>query len=307
MSTESVQSAIVGQIDRLTQWRLACQDVVSVGGGTLWTRADAAADVDYENDVKGTNLAAVDSQISDMDAGAVVGDWFVKHNDYLAGESAYGNLAGYLAARRFRAHEGFGDLFYNKYGSRLSQATLFPKQARTIGTWLDDSSTDVYSPVATPIASNVTGPCIVEAYVDAVNSPGAVLSITLPVQANTPTKVLGLTLTSAGVGSVFPVGTQDLVSTVAVGDTTLGVDSTGQFTEGDRVLVVESDKTEVVLVKSITANQYLECTSPMVNSFSASGDVFPMFYNVLSAAAASGSSDTDKVTFRPRLDRTAGW
>ncbi len=304
MSLQSVHSAIMGQMDRLAKWRQSCQDVVSTGGGVLWARADSANDVDYENKVIGTGLAAVDTKIANLDVGVAISDFFTKHGDYFADQSLNG-MSGYLAYRRFRVHEDFGDLYYDKYRSRLTANYVFPKVARTVGEYARTGGADVYSKVAN-ISSATLGPTMLEALVVTLSSPGVVMSVAVVNMLGSPV-VLPLTLTSGGAGSVFALGAQDVVSAISIGDTSIGVDSTGQFTAGDFVLVIEAGKTEFASVKSITANAALVLHSAMVNSFSTSADVFPLYYGINSVATGSGATNGDNVRFRPRLDRTPAW
>lgn len=305
MPSLGVQSAVVGCMDRLARWHIQCLGIHSIGAGTLWTRVDNAVDPNYENIVKGTDVAAVDSKVAGVLAGAVVKSFFDRHLDYFTAQ-AYGSWNDFLSRQvRFRVHENAGELYYSAYGRRLDAANVFPSASRVLGTALKNAA-DVWSPTA-GVPSNVLGPALVEAEVLVVKSPGSVYSLTLPCQANSPSKILALTLTSAGVGSKYVIGGQPLVSLANPGASVLGVTSTGQFNVGDTILLVNGMLTERSAVTSINANIALALSSPVVNSFAIGVNVYPLFYKVNSVGAASGVNSGDSIRFQPREDRVPIW
>ncbi len=306
MSDESVQSSVIGAADRLAQWRQSCQDLVSVGGGTLWDRADASDDVDYENTVEGVNLAAVDSAIGIAAAGAVVANWFTEHADYFS-DKGYTGLSGYCAARGARVHEYTAELYYDRYSQRMTPPWLFPANSRTIAEYVY-SGGNVFSPT-TGINSGTFGPTMVEGFVSAITSPAAVYSLAFDSQFGSPAQhEFLLTLTDAGVGSAYTVGEEAIVSDVAAGDQNIYVDSTGHFVASEVVLITDTGKAEARVITSISGNTYVRVQSPVVTSY-AQGTAYlvPAFYNVASCAHASGATDEDAIVFRPKMDRTPGW
>ena len=304
MSILSVRSAVMGSVDRIARWRIAAKDVHSVGGGTLWTRVDSANDADYENTVKGTDVAAVDSRMAAVDTGAAIRGFFDRHTDYFSAQGI-GNFDNYLAQQRFRIHEEGALLWYSAYGQRLTNLNVMPTASRVVGHY-SKGAADAWTPGG-GIASPTVGPAIIEAVVEVLASPGAVLSIALACQAGSPVKVLGLTLTSGAAGSKFAVGGQVLVSITAPGDTTIGLAATGQFNVGDVIMLTQSGMTERAMVSSISANAYLKVNSGLVNSFTTAALAYPLFYVINSAAGASGTNSGDIVRFQPKEERVPAW
>jgi len=308
MSTESVRSAILGCVDRLAAWRAACQSAVAAGAGTLlWAKVDASADVLYENRVKGTDIADVDSKMTVMDVGSIIQKFFGSHASYFSSDLGIsGGWSTFLAQQKFRVPEEFGDLYYNAYSQRISAPFVFPKQSRSLATWTRTGGADVISPTA-GITSTTYGPTRIGAVISAVASPGlAIVNVVAMNYLGSPV-TMRTALSGADIGSEVAVGQQAVVSDVAVADLNIGVNSTGHFTVGDRALMVEGAKTEVLTIASISANAYIRASSPMVNSFTSSGYLEPLFYKIGSIATVSGTTNTDSLLFRPRLDRTLGW
>ena len=307
MSTQSVQSSIMGCIDRLASWKAACQDVVEAGGGTLWTRVDASGDVDYENRVKGTDIAGVDSKIANLDAGAVVQKFFAVHADYFSNDlSISGGWSAYLAQQRFRIPADAGDLYYNAYSQRITAKLVFPEITPAFGTFDRTGGADIVSPTS-GIASATYGPAGIDAVLSNVASPGIAILNVLGLNYLGSAVTMRMALSGYGIGSVFAVGAQAVVSDVSIGGLNIGVNSSGQYTVGDLVLVKESGKTELVTVASISANAYVRATSPVVNSFTTSAYLHPLFYKVGSAVTVADVTNGDSILFRPMLDRTPAW
>ena len=307
MSEVSVKSAVMQSMDRIAMFRKECAQVVVSGAGSLlWGIVDGSGDIDFENDLKGTQVAAVDTAMVDFNPGAVV-QGFARNLNTYARHQGYSTFGAYLTAMRVRVSEDAADLWYSAIGGRLGRQAIFPKQARTLATYSRSGAGNTFSPTV-GVPSVTVGPTPLEFYVAAVLSPGAVFTMAAPTQTNSAVKALSITLTSVGVGSVVVVGVQAVVTNTAVGDQVVGINTTAQFTVGDYVLVKASGKTELALVVSINPNVALALTSPLVESFaSASAFVYPLFFKLNSLIPASGISSGDAVTVRPYVDRTPAW
>jgi hypothetical protein len=303
MSQDSVRSSVIGGLDRIAAWRQAIQ-TNSSGGTLLWARVDASGDVDYENTVKGTDVAAVDTAMTTGATGVTVGNWFSRHQDYFSVTSV-ANMDAYLSANGARAHEYAAACYTDKYATNLTARNVFPATSRTVATYLF-SGVNVFSP-APAYASATYGATMVEAYVAAVTSPAAVFSITYDSQFGSAGyyKTL-LTLTAAGVGSTFTVGAQTIVSAVVTGAANFYVASTGLFTAGDYVGIKGPAQIEFRTIGCVVANTYVQVTSPTVFAWplTSAPTLVPAFFRIASVTQASGGTAGDALTFRPQNDRT---
>ena len=266
LAPAGVQSSILGIIDKAARIREDAQSIVSVGGGTFWSRVDAAGDVAFENTVKGAGVAGVDTKVANYDMGASFTSLLRPLNDYFRAELTLTGLDGFALAHRFRVPQSAAELYYNSLSSKLNQAAVFPRQSTTLGTYSRVGAVDVASLTAGVTSADV-GPGMIELLINSLVSPGGVFNLYFPTQTNSATKTVVVTLTAAVPGSIVKLGLQSIISPTGIGSTALPVATTAQFTVGEKVLVKDGNQTEIVNVVSIAANANIHVSSPMLSAF----------------------------------------
>lgn len=126
---------IYQSLDRLAAWYDSVSTTVTGLGGTLlWTRADAIADTDYENNLTVKNTNDLDEAMTIMPyLNRFLGRWLRSHKQWLVqagiedvdGVRLFG-LNDYLADRGVRVHNNVNELLLLNYGARVfPQASVY--------------------------------------------------------------------------------------------------------------------------------------------------------------------------------------
>lgn len=326
MSQATADAALRGIFDRYAKLRQAAKSAWT-GGTDFWARVDAAADETFENIVKGQIVTDLDTTIENAAIGdqaefgavlALISTYFSNATTGQAPGLGYSSdpLNSYLDARRFRVAYEFAQLWADKYSSAIDPQFIFPK-----GTWAadigDNSTAGLHAwgehtrgaSTWTFAAGDGLLPATVQgAAVMLVSDVGVTGNIT----SGTVTVVLQDRLTPKTVSLPSPqtfaadaqvkLGQEAITSGAAAAQADVAVAATAQFTEGDWVIIVEDAVTEVAQVKTVTTNTKLTMEDNLVNSFTTSGVVIPLFTNV-TAMAATGGSSGEKIQLYALPDR----
>jgi hypothetical protein len=322
----SAEAQIKLQVDRWAKLRQGW--IGGVSGDTFYTKADAAADSQYENHVKGWSLTRLDTALA---AGALgtqenVRNWFALHLAYFtAPTTAYEpglGLTGtgwdaYLALKGWRVPHEFAELHYDCYGQRISSQYIFPK-----GTWAANIGVNataglhkfgdvtrgasswpaVLSNADGLIPSTVKGSPII--IVSAAGAAATALTVNAVLQDRVTAKAVALTGLSLTANTQVVVGQQAVgAAGAASGQKDVPMAATGQFTAAEWVLIVEGAVEEVAQIDSITANTKLTMETNLINTFTGSAVVWPLFTNVSGISAVTGGSQSEVIYVYARPDR----
>lgn len=327
MSQATADAALRGIFDRFAKLRQAAQGAWT-GGTDFWTRVDAAADETLENIIKGQTVTNLDTTIETCAIGsqADIGSVLALVSTYLSnppsGQSpglGYSSapLSSYLDARRFRVPYEFARLWADKYGSSaIDPQFVFPK-----GTWAADigdnataglhdwgehtrgASNWTFAAGDGLLPSTVQGAAVMLVSDEGVTGNITSGTVTVVLQDRTTPKTVSLPSPQTFAADAQVVlGQQAITSGAAAAQADVAVAATAQFTEGDWVVIVEDAVTEVAQVKTVTTNTKLTMEDNLVNSFTTSGVVIPLFTNV-TAMAATGGNSGEKIQLYALPDR----
>lgn len=288
-------------------------------GDDFWTLVDAAADETYENRVKGSAMTDLDTALGNGSVwgSAALAAWFTYHDSYFQTDlsiSASPPLSGYLAAYGgWRVPYYAAECLVDAKGtaSRLPTYRVFPKGTRPANE-ADPSTSGMqklgrYAATTTWTADTpaIDTTRMIGAPIVAINlgsSQTAGCTLTCTCQDGTTTKDLAVAYSGATQYTQTVLGSQAITSTAAAGQKVVAMAATGQFRVGDYVLIYESDALqEIGLIASIQTNTSLTMTTNLLNEFSTSGFVYPMFQTAtLKAASGTGSGNIDFFYFPDR-------
>lgn len=296
----SATAQILLAISRMAKGRQESKDVWA-SGTDFWHLTDAAADQTYEDIVKGADLTAVDASLALGSNWSYdpVKRWFALHETYAKalGYLAVGNVPAFSAFLKAetgaRVPYETAECLHDAMALRLPAWQVFPK-----GT----TPADTVTPVGTGMVAVgvLTGPstwvegalsglsAMVAINMVGTQSVGAVLRCYNYVASSY--KDITLSLVEAAQYTQTVLGRVAIASGVTAGDSSIQVASTTNFTAGEYVLVTEGSVAEVVQVTSLgTGPTRLVLSTPMVNAFTTSGKVTPMFSNVEYLSDGSGT------------------
>lgn len=313
----SALTAIVAQLDRLAKGR-EVMAAAFASGDDFWTKVDAAADETYENAVKGSYVTAIDAEL------ATGGRWSTTalrrfgtlHEAYFADDLSLAlptgggpRLETYLAANGgFRVPYWAAEAYYEATGLRLpayrvsAKGTLPADEATPVGGGMHTFG--VYAGAALTGSDgdlpSTGGPVpILAVNMSASQTVSGTFTLTNWVAATT--KSIALSLSSAAQYSQTVLGEEAVTSEAAAGQKVVAMAATGAFTVGEYVLIWESDALQqVAKVASIQSNTSLTMVADLLNTFSTSAVVWPLFRSVAYASGAGGSGN---VNFYARPDR----
>lgn len=315
----SVETAIIGQLDRMAKTRQSAQAIAS-GGTDFWDRTDAAGDETYENRVKGTNMTTLDSVLT---SGASISqrfqNWVSDHQTYIITDLGLsGGIAAYLNAnsgRRvsFEAAEIIADLLGSP--GRLPVRNVFPKGTRPtsgnsaatsgmhmIGRLTGTAGAPTWAAVDGAIdTTRIVGAAILIVNEDATPGPTDVVMRATLQDATTKDITVALTGTGQHVQSIL--GSQAIgAAGAASGQTVVPVAATAQFKAGEYVLIRHDDTDqEIAQIASVQSNTSLTMEGDLIRSYVENDLVLPLFTTV---AWVSGTlTDSKKLAFYAYPDR----
>ncbi len=307
MSAATANAAIRGVLDRLAYGQ---EQILTayVGGTDFWDRIDAAADETFENLVKGTVATALDAEVA---RGAVP----TQLSNLLTDLDAYANTLGVTTPSGHQLLDAYlesyggwrvpwyaAEAYYYTRGGRLQADRVFSKGVRPANE-ADPSESGMHKfgrftpSTFTADAGALDTTRIVGAPILAINlgsgqTVGGTFRCTC--QDGSSTKDLALSLSSAAQYTQTILGRQAIASPAAAGQKVVSVAATAQFSEGEYVLLWESDELqEIALVETITDDTSLTMAANLLNSFTTGGFVLPLFVNVTYQGGGSGSGNVD--------------
>lgn len=297
---------IILALDRIAKGRENAATAFS-GGTDFWQLADDAGDELYENTVKGADLTQMDTELQSVrfDAG-YRRTWFTLHENYFSalGYSSSPLLQAYLdAVGRNRIPYEANEALYEARSVRLSPQFVFPK-----GTLVADgedpstsgmhkfgrfTATGTWTAADGALSSYVVGAAVVAINLSASQTVGATFRCYC--QDGEAYKDIALSLTGASQYTQTVLGAQAVASQAAAGQDKVQVSSTADFTVGDWVLLWESDELqEIAQVKALlTSPTRLQFENNLLQTFSTSAYVWPLFTRAEYLSGGSGSGSVD--------------
>jgi len=302
----SAESAIKLQFDRIAKGRQS-QQAAFATGDTFWTKVDAAADMTYENRIKGSDITALDVALT---AGAFwsapsLARWASLHNSYFQADLALAApfIESYLASKGWRVPYEFAQSWYEATGYRINKQYVFGKGTKVADeanptsagmhcfqTWVYTGASGVFAVVDGALV-NCMSPALVTS--TTATPGGSAHALTLTLSDGSTTKTVAFTPDATQYGHQI-VGQQAIgAAGAALGQKDIPMAATAQFAASNYVLLVKSDFSvqELVYVASITTNTKLVATDNLINSFVENDLVFPLCVN---AVRQAGTLANDK-------------
>jgi hypothetical protein len=305
----SVESAIIGQIDRIAKIRQAAQ-ANATAGTDFWDRIDAAADETYENRVKGANATALDTGLANgAGVGPLLRDWINDHFRYFQtdlGLTASNPVEGYLDGYSGkRVPFDFAEALADCMGANCRPAAhhVFAKGTLAAGDpaasgmhkWATITGTAGAPTWADVVAA--LSPYVVGAPILLINEAAATSTTDLVLTAKRQdgtTVDLTVTLSGAGQWAQTKLGTGTVdAAGAAAGQKVVPIKtSTAQFKAGEYVLIWKSDTVqEVAQIDSVAAGS-ITLETNLLGTYAENDLVLPLFTGV---AFKSGTVANGKV------------
>lgn len=282
----------------------------------LWTMVDAAADISYENRVKGSNITTIDTNVAAASIGSLVTDWLRLHNEYfsldagLTGVTSFATALSYYRSRipSFAVdYLGMASILDVDYVSPDHTVSLgnYAASSSVAGTFTDGSSIDVLT----------SGPGQVGVYVinqGIVNTNDLVLGVTCKYEDDTTVAVAVTIPKNSTVGIFRLVGKQALTGNYsAPGNGTISIAATGQFKQGQQVVLSDDNlQVEVAEIVTIVTNTSLTLkkigavANNLFHSWTTAANAYvvPLFKDVTAVTNSDGNTGDD-VEFKFCPDR----
>lgn len=328
MVTDSTLQGWCGRLAKIRQTYLAA----ATSGTTFWARVDGDGDATFENRVKGQEMTNLDALFASAKIGnhPTVSAAFSALTRYFtnattSSEPGLGysgdGFGDYLTARAFRVPYEFAECYYERNAQRLSTQHVFPK-----GTWaanIGDNATaglhdfGSYTRGASTWPGTPTGSdgaldddIMAGAAIIVVSDAGVTGTFTgtftCLLQDATTTKNVTLTSATLSADTQSILGEQAVgAAGAASGQKVVPCVATSQFTAGDWVLLFEGSVYEMAQVDSISENTSLTMESNLVNTFTSSGKIWPLFLDVtaLGSVTASSATENQAIQIYARPDR----
>lgn len=308
MSAASVKTALTSIMDRLACGVENSKSIWYGQGTKFWSIVDASGDETFENTVKGTELTALDTDLSNARIGSmsVFSDVFKYIDNYLTntyGSDSIPALKDYLDdvgirvpyefALNYKASRGSNYYFPTKY--------VFPKGIRP-----DDESSPANSGMHKFTSISGTTETVEDGELDttivnaavilAIGTADAAASGTfLGELVDGTTKSISASLTNQYEQQML--GEVDITS-ITAGSADVTVDSASLFKANEYILIYESDDLQEVAKISSINGSVLTLDRNIYNTYTAAAHIYPMFVNV--SYDSLGVGDIDLFAFPDR-------
>lgn len=318
----SVESQFKAQIDHIAAVKVAfVAAIASRSTSALWTMVDAAADITYENRVKGAQVTIVDGNVSNVEIASMFADWFRLHNEYFSVDAGLTLSSTPLTTikaaiedyYRWRVPQYFNAIMIKVLGQGLAVKNVAPRNDLSLGTYAASSSSAGTFTDGSALETTLADPGVVGVYATTViGGNNLVLSVTCKHEDDTTTAVAVTMPTTSAIGTKRLIGQQALTTNhVAASDGgVVLVAATGQFKAGMKVLIKDDNNQEVAEVASLSTNTSLTLrkigttTAGLRNNYTtaATALVFPLYKDV-TAVTNSNGTNLDAVQFKFEPDR----
>jgi len=284
--------------------------------------AQVAANMTYENRVKGSQMTIVDTRLQDVSIGSRLSEWFSLHRDYFATDLGLASgWTSFLSDVGWRVHEYFGDLYYENFSQRLGAAYLWPNGDSLLGhVNVTSALTDHVITGATGYEdgpeggaicdTSRTGPGVISTVVVENTIGGSNLAFTLTVYLadGETTHDVTVTVTNGSVvGTAFPVGRVSVTTgDLAVGATAINVSSTAPFIAGEKALLVDpiTGSSEVITISTVSGTVNVASPGLKYEYYLANTPKLYPLYSGVKELSVSTYTNTDQIEFTFQGDRT---
>ena len=331
----TADAAILLQAERLAMIRRTWAGGIT--GTGFWDKVDAAADATYENQIKGSDITAMDAALAAANIGnwPSIVKWFSLHQAYFAAPTTADTPGlgyttdpwnSFLKAHGMRVPHDFNELFYANYRLRLDPQCVYPKGLwnANIGAnatallhkfgsktrngsnndWTDafvvadGALATSYAPVIAVSTGGVTGSANITTVTTCTNQTGATKSVTKASQ-------------SFAANAQAVVGEAVVTATATAGATSItsaGILAAGAFTDGEWVVITDgaagNSKTELVQI-NVVSTDAISLKTALLNTWAlTSSFIWPLYSNVTACTVtAASSTTTQSIQFYARPDR----
>lgn len=307
----SAVAQIQAILDRVAKGSQTSRDVWSGGTYDFWELADNSADETFENRLKGTSLTAIDA---DLLTGAkwstpTLGQLFILLENYCKLDLGYAVSGSAPALAAYLAAVGGWRIPYEA-AERLNDATGLRVPAFRVfapGTLPVDEETDANSGMhlfgtlaaggptwtaGTETLSSRVGPSVIMCINQgATQTAGGTFRCTNFVASTY--KDIALSLSGVAQYLQTRLGEEAVTGAITAGDTAIEVASTANFTAGEYVLIMEGSTMEVALVSSLATGPVRLVVPALLNSYTTSAVVIPMFSSATYLSGGSGSGNVN--------------
>ena len=317
MALSTVETVLMGLFDKVACAKAAARLVVP-GGVSYWTRVDGAADMTFENRVKGLVATAYDVANTDPplgEASASKNFWSLIEQ-YAKQDMGFGSFDAYLTSLRWRvdaktasvlASGGITVSAANTAGDADGGATA---PGLSLGNLTQSGAIAGADDIAlTSSVSPIIGRVTVKGVTDWVVT--ATLKRLVGTTVNVAATVVG-SGTGGVAGDVYIFGKQAVgAAGAAAAQKVIPCAATAQFLAGEYVLLTQWSgvapnevwlEQEVCLVDTVTLNTSLTVHTNLLHTYTSAGFVYPLYRGV-TAASGTGGSASDRLYFYPGADR----
>lgn len=204
MPFSTVETAIISASSRSAQIISTLKTAISSDNGTsFWDLVDATSNIPYENAVKGDDLSSLDTDLTNINIGALFGPWFNRHEEYARVRLglAYG-FREFLQTRGIRLHESFGKIWLAATGTSPEPYLVFADQsldANILGTLTAPNTGSEFTSLSSGLENTRLG-------IKVTTNIGAITDLTLTVVVRN--SAMASTDTSKTITVVVPKSTQ---------------------------------------------------------------------------------------------------
>ena len=313
MALSTVETCIQGIAGRLAKKYQLIQANIT-GGTDLWTRTDAAQDETFENRCNNATATEADARTENAEFGTPYWSFLDLLHQYATTDLGLSSFDAYLTAKRWRAPQEFAEWWWHKFNAPLTPANIVPKfDVDYLGTMVHGSSFADGAEFASTVRGHGSIVALLGRIVGTV--PGGVtigagswvLTVTCEYSDGTTYAATVNVANGSVAGTEFEIGTQLLAGNEAVGQTVIGVAATGQFQEGEKVLIWDANAAEVAEIDTIQTNVSLTLTAGILHAYATAdgAKVAPLFKDVTACITASGGVGGDQLVFGVNCDRDA--
>lgn len=303
MSFGNVNDHIIKQMDRFAKMKKTIKDTLDTyTASRFWILIDHTNNELYENRVKGSQITAMDGKLNEAKIGGLSQDWFTLHSQYFSNDLGLtGGLSGFLNSIGIRVHEDFANVYFESTNSRLTPKFIYADEekeenilynnisgqevaARSLNSFLGDTRLKI---VGNGTLTNLT--------------VGTTNNLTIAFSSNLP----------ATDGSEY-IG-ESAASSVAVGDNTITLNTSGDYTNfvvGQYVLIENTNDTTVKELVQLHANTApsssgiltLAAGTTVKYDYTSGANIYPLYNKVSEVTVASGN-----IKITPSDDRIITW
>lgn len=312
----SVESQIKAGLDRIAMLRQSMGGIAQ-GGTSFWDLVDDAGDEAYENRIKGSMITTADAALRGMTFwdDSALRPWFTLHQSYFKDDLKLpaNYWQSYLTSKGWRAPYEASLALVEALGAnaRLAPQWVFPKGVRPVDE-TDPANSGMHKFITItgtagdPITAvgdgalpnySIGAPLLVINLHDSPSPNSLALRCATQTSGSPAYKDITASLATDQYAQTI-LGAEAVVSEASAGQKDVQVASTSNFKSGEWALLVNADYSiqEAAKIASLgTGPTRLTMQTNLINSFSDTAFVLPMFVNVSRQSGSLGDGKSIEI------------